>query len=248
MLVSVSDNAREALRAALGDRQAAEAALTAARETTGRARLMLEAIVREGEKTDADGRRAADTLADEIRAAIAAGASPPAADMSKSAAARSDLDARRAMVERIVAEFTAAEHEAEQALSGATAAVERAVEKVLRSEVETIASRWAKADREARALRLMLGRESDPIWRMNGLSDEAHEALVANARDPDLGLEECRVVRAAWENLAAELATSADARPDFADADREIARLRREREDRQAAQEAFVERMRERAA
>jgi hypothetical protein len=244
----VSDNAREALRAALGDRQAAEVALTASRATTSRARAMLEEIVREGERLDADGRRAAEALEDKIRDAIAAGASPPATDMSKSVAARSDLDARRAVVERIVADYAAGEHEAEQALSGAKAAVDRAVQNVLRSEAEKIAERWTKVEAEARALRIRLGRESDPIWRMNGLSDEAHAALVANARDDDFSLAECMVVRAPWENLAAELHTSADARPDFADADRELARLRREREDRQAAQAAFVARMRERAA
>jgi hypothetical protein len=139
-----SNNAREALQHAQGNLAAAEAALQAARATTSRARAMLEEIVREGERLEADGRRAADALADKIRGAIAAGASPPAGDMSKSAA-RSDLDARRAMVERIVADFAAAEHEAELALSGATAVVERAVQDVLRSEVETIASRWATA-------------------------------------------------------------------------------------------------------
>ena len=244
----VSDNAREAVRAALGDRQAAEAALTAARETTTRARAMLEQVVREGERLDADGRHAADALADRIRGAIAAGASPPAGDMSKSAAARSDLDARRVMVERIVADFAAAEHEAELALSGAKAAVERAVQDVLRAEAEKIAARWAKAELEARALRSRLGRESEPIWRLSGLSDAAHEALIANARDADFRLEESRLMREPWENLAASLVASADARPDFADADRAMAELRQEREERQAKDAAFIARMRGEAA
>lgn len=243
----VSNNAREALRHAQGNLAAAEAALQAASATTSRARAMLEEIVREGERLEADGRRAADALEDKIRGAIEAGAPPPAGDMSKSAA-RSDLDARRAMVERIVADFAAAEHEAELALSGATAVVERAVQDVLRSEVETIAARWAKADREARELRIKLGRESEPIWRLSGLSDAAHEALGANARDADFRLEESRIMREPWENLAKSLVASADARPDFADADRAIAQLRREREDRQAAHAAFVARMRGEAA
>jgi hypothetical protein len=70
----VSNNAREALRHAQGNLAAAEAALQAARATTSRARAMLEEIVREGERLEADGRRAADALADKIRGAIDCGA------------------------------------------------------------------------------------------------------------------------------------------------------------------------------
>jgi hypothetical protein len=244
----VLNNEREALRHAQGNLQAAEAALTAARDTAGRARLMLEDVVREGERLEADGRRAAEALEDKIRGAIAAGAAPPAGDISKSVAARSDLAARRAMVERIVSDYAAGEHEADLALADARAAVDRAVQDVLRSEVEKIAERWTKVEAEARALRIRLGRESEPIWRLSGLSDAAHEALVANARDAGFHFEEARLIREPWEDLAAALVRDPDARPDFAEADRAMAQLRQEREDRQAAHAAFVARMQERAA
>ena len=139
-MIIVSSNAREALRNSQGNLAAAEAALQAARDTTSRARAMLEEIVREGEQLEADGRRAAEALEDKIRAAIAAGDSLPSGAMSKTSVVRADLDARRAMAERIVSDYAAGEHAAELALSDAKAAVEWAVQDVLRGEVEKIAA------------------------------------------------------------------------------------------------------------
>jgi hypothetical protein len=98
-------------RAALGHAQdglaVAERKLTAAAAAIGRARPLLEQIVREGERLDADDRRDAEALADKLREVISAGASPSFGssdrDGTKALVTRAEIDARRAATERATA-------------------------------------------------------------------------------------------------------------------------------------------------
>ena len=234
------DDGREALRNAQGNLVAAEVALTAARATTGRARAMLEEIVRESERLDADARRAADALADKIRGAIEAGAAPPAGVMSKNAAAGAEVVSRRVVVERIVADFSGAEHHAEAAVESARAAVERAVQDILRVEVEEIAEKWAEADAAARSLRIRLGREGDPVWTAAGKSDAARRATSKNFQDGEFGLQEQQAARAPWLEFSSALINDPDAQLDFACADRAIDEMRKERVARRAENERWT--------
>jgi hypothetical protein len=234
------DDGREALRNAQGNLVAAEVALTAARATTGRARAMLEEIVRESERLDAEARRAADALADKIRSAIEAGAAPPAGGMSKNAAAGAEVVSRRVVVERIVADFSGAEHHAEEAVESARAAVERAVQDILRLEVEAIAEKWAEADAAARSLRIRLGREGDPVWRVAGESDVARRATNCNFQDADFDFRQQQAASAPWLAFASALLSDPNARLEFSSADLAIEELRKESAARRAANARWV--------
>jgi hypothetical protein len=231
-MTMTNGEAREALRSAQGNLAAAEAALTAARSTTGRAREILSDAIREGEKFDAQMRQASDVLADKIRGAIEAGSSPaiPAGDMTKNAAARAAIDLRRTAAARVVSDFSAAEHEAAAVLEEARGAVAGAIKGVLRSEAEAMAARWAAVDAEARVLRSRLGRAYGPISQLGALDDDVSRAIGAN-NDDAVNLEETAAVAAVWNALAADLAQNSDARLDFGPVDRarESARADRDR-------------------
>jgi golgin subfamily B member 1 len=219
----MNNESREALRVALGDREAAEAALAHARETADRARSILEEVVREGERLDAIERRAADALADNMRSSLVSGAPPSAPasdrDVSKSAAARAALDARSAAAQRVVSDFAAAEREAAEAFQDAQAAVSAAVKDVVRSEAARLASRWAAVDQDAHALRARLGSAYGLVSNVGALDAAVLQAINLNT-DVRVDMEVNAAVEASWSTLAAELAQNSEAQIDFALVDR----------------------------
>jgi hypothetical protein len=139
----MNNESREALRVALGDRAAADAALAHAHEAAGRAREILAGVIAESEKLDAAERRAAEVIENQLRDALRLGNAPPAPasdrDVSKNAAARTAIDVRRSAAERVVSDFAAAEREAAEAFQDAQAAVAGAIKGVIRLEAARLA-------------------------------------------------------------------------------------------------------------
>jgi hypothetical protein len=192
--------------------------------------------------------RISSSLAGEMKAVIASGSILSVAtndrEMAKNDVARTALDARRQAAEQVVADLAAGEREREREVSDATAAVERAVQDVLRAEAEKIAARWAEVELEARALRIKLGCEGDPVWRLSGVSDAGRRATYQNREDVEFDLQQRQIVREPWSDFSAALIHDADARLDFTAADLAIEEMRKERAERRAADERFIARMR----
>jgi hypothetical protein len=243
---------RDELRRALGRRAAAESALESARAATDRARAFLEEVVRLFEDHEAASMRASSSLVEEMKAAIASGGTPSAdannREMAKSDVARTALDARRQAAEQVVADLAAEERERAREVSDATAAVEQDVQDILRIEVEAIAEKWAEAELAARALRIRLGRENDPVWRLSGQSDAGIRATGQNFQDTEFDFRQRQITSAPWLEFSSALISDPDARLDFTAADRAIDEMRKERADRRIADERFVARLRGEAA
>ena len=239
-------DSRAALRAAQGNLVAAEAALQAARATTERARAMLTQVVRDGEGLDVRMRQASEALADKIKGQIASGASPTFAsgDMAKAAGARAELDARRAAAERVVAEFATAEHEAEFGVEMAREAVASAVREVIKAEAEKLAESWEAVELKARSLRIRLGGDGDPISRLPGFSEKIGRAIFQNRMDDQFRQPESEIAREPWADFADALQRDPDTQIYFSDADRRLEEARKERLERRAADERFLERLR----
>jgi hypothetical protein len=242
---------RESLRAAHASRAKAEGALEAARAAAGRARGLLEAVILDSEALDASELRAAENVADRFREAISTGAAPKFVgdrEMEKNAVARAEFDSRRRAAERVVAELAAAEHEREREVTDATAVVERVVQDVLRSEVERITARWAEVELEARAIRVKLGCQGDPAWRLAGDSDAGRRATYQNREDGEFDLRQQQIAADPWISFASGLIRDADARLDFTAADRAIEEMRKESAERQEANDRYLKRVRGEAA
>ena len=240
----MNNTARDGLRAALAQRDAAESALESARQASARGRALIETITRQVEELDAASVRVASSMAAEMRAVIAGGSTPSVAtndrEKTKNDVARTALDARRQAAEEVVGDFKAEENACEQALSDATAAVERAVEDILRQEVEAIAEKWAEADAAARSLRIRLGREGDPVWTAAGKSDAGRRATGCNFQDADFDLRQRQAASAPWLDFASALLSDPDARLNFDGADLEIEKMRKERVARRAENERWT--------
>ena len=195
--------------------------LAPAQEATSRARVLLEEIVREGEALDARERRDAEGRANSVREAVASGnAVSFDENAGKTAGARSELDARRAAAERVVADLRGEEHHLESVARSASDAVTNAVRAVLAEEARAIASRWLAVEAEAKALRLRLGRYPGAV-PMEGSGEGVWKALSLNDEirlDP-LGLELDRAVTIAWRGFSSALTASADAQLNFAEVD-----------------------------
>jgi hypothetical protein len=237
---------RDALRHAQSSLAAASAASMAARAATDRARDLVEEITRQLEDAAADAARVSWAAQDRLKAALRSGASPDFAEERRSAGG--DVAAKLEAARLVVADFKAEENDCDQALSDATAAVERAVQAILRVEVEAIAERWAEVELEARALRIKLGREGDPVWRLSGLSDPGIRATAQNYLDDEFDFRERQITSGPWVEFGASLLEDSDARLDFTAADRAIEELRKEREERRAANERSIARIRGAAA
>src|ERR1700733_8654705 len=224
---------RDELRRTLGRRLAAESALESARAATNRARDLVEEITRQGEDAAEEEKRVSWAAQDRLKAALRSGASPGdfvAAERS----AGGDVAAKLAAARLVVADFKAEENACEQALSDATVAVERAVQDILRVEVEAIAEKWAEVDLEARRLRIKLGAQGDPVCTAAGKSDAGRRATAQNFQDGEFGLQEQQAARTPWLEFATALTRDVDARLDFAAADIALEELRRERAARRA--------------
>lgn len=243
---------RAVLRAAQSALARAERDLGCARAATGRGRALLESVILDVEKLDADDRRRADELADKLRGSIAKGVEAKLEDekpIARNMVSRAELETRRVAIERAVADFAAAEHEASLAVERAREAVGEAIQGVLKAEAEKIANRWAQIEREARALRVRLGCQGDPVWSLCGLVDAGRKATYQNHEDDGFDLQQRQIAGAPWIDLAAALAGGdADARPDFTEADRAIAALTGELAERRAADERYIARLRVEAA
>jgi hypothetical protein len=242
-----NNEARSALRVALGDRDAASTALAHARETAGRAGSILEEIVRESEKLDATERRAAEAIAENMRGAVLTGAAPSVSasdrDTAKSAAARAAIDIRRAAAERVVSDFSHAEREAAEAFQNAQAAVSAAVKAVIRAEAARIAVRWAQVDAEARALRTRLGTPYGVLTNVGALDAAVLQAINLNA-DDRTDLQVNGAIETAWLTLAAELAQNSEARIDFEPVDEARAEARADRERDRVSTEDIIAQLR----
>jgi hypothetical protein len=234
---------RDELRRALGRRTAAEGALESARAATNRARDLVEEITRQVEDAAADEKRVSWAAQDRLKAALRSGASPDFAEERRSAG-RDDVAGKLEAARLVVADFKAEEIDCEKALSDATAAVERAVEDVLRSEAEKIAERWAEVDLEARRLRIKLGVQGDPVWTAAGKSAAGRRATSQNFRDGEYGLQEQQAARAPWLEFSSALISDPDVQIDFSEADRALEAMRNERAERRAADEVFLARLR----
>jgi hypothetical protein len=247
-VIPMINKERDELRRALGRRAAAESALESARAATDRARAFLEEVVRLFEDHEAASMRASSSLVEEMKAAIASGGTPSAdannREMAKSDVARTALDARRQAAEQVVADLAAEEREREREMAGATAAVEQAVRDILRAEVEKIVACWVEVEREARALRILLGCQSDPVWTLAGLSDAGRRATYQNQEDGEFDLRQRQVTSGPWTDFSAALIRDADARLDFTAADCAIEEMRRERVERREENERYLARMR----
>ena len=224
---------RDELRRTLGRRLAAESAFESARAATNRARDLVEEITRQVEDAAEDEKRVSWAAQDRLKAALRSGASP-GDFVEERRSAGGDVAAKLEAARLVVADFKAEENACEQALSDATAAVERAVQDVLRVEVEAIAEKWAEVDLEARRLRIKLGAQGDPVWTAAGKSDAGRRATHQNFRDSDFGLQEQQAARAPWLAFSSALISDPDARLDFAAADIALEELRRERAARRA--------------
>jgi hypothetical protein len=234
---------RDALRHAQSSLAAARDDLTAARAATDRARDLVEEITRQLEDIAADDKRVLWAAQDRLKAALRSGASP-GDFVEERRSAGGDVAARLEAARLVVADFKAEESACEQALSDARAAVEQAIQDVVRAEVETIAARWAEVELEARALRIKLGREGDPVWRMAGESDAGLRATGHNFQDSEFDFRERQITSGPWKEFSAALLEDADTRLDFTAADRAVEEIRKERAERRAANERFVENLR----
>jgi hypothetical protein len=241
----MSNGARQELRRAQAAHAAAEQALEGARAASERSREFLESTVRRIEAHEAAAIRASSSLVEEMKAAIASGGAPSAdeREMAKIDVARTALDGRRQAAERVVADLAAEEREREREVSNATAAVATAVQDVLRVEVEALVAKWEQADAAARVLRVRLGVGGDPAWDAAGKSDAGRRATFQNFRDSEFELREQQAARAPWLNFSSALRSDPNARLDFGAADLALEAMRKERADRRAADEAFLERM-----
>jgi hypothetical protein len=245
-------DARKELRDALAQRATAESALEQARQASARGRALIEAVTRQIEDSEAASIRASSLLAANMKAAVASGRTPSVAgnnhEPAKNVASRSELDIRRQAAEQVVAELAAEEHEREGELSDATAAVGLAVQTILRFEVEKITARWVEVDREARALRIRLGREGDPVWRLAGQSDVGCRATGQNFYDAEFDFRQQQAASTPWIEFCSALISDPNATLDFSAADRAIEEMSNEHAERRAADERFIERMRGEAA
>jgi hypothetical protein len=115
---------RDELRRALGRRLAAESALESARAATNRARDLIEEIARQVEDAAEDEKRVSWAAQDRLKAALRSGASPDFAEERRSAG-RDDVAGKLEAAGLVVTDFKEEENACEQALSDATAAVER---------------------------------------------------------------------------------------------------------------------------
>jgi hypothetical protein len=238
---------RDALRHAQSSLAAARADLTAARAATDRARGLVEDITRQLEDIAADEKRVSWAAQDRLKAALRSGASP-GDFVEERRSAGGDVAAKLEASRLVVADFKAEENDCEKALSDATAAVERAVQDVLRAEAEKITARWAEVDREARALRIKLGCEGDPVWRIAGQSDAGRRATGQNFQDAEFDFRQRQAASAPWLEFSSALVSDPDTRLDFTAADRAIEETRKERAERRATDERFIARMRGEAA
>ena len=230
---------RDELRRTLGRRLAAESALESARAATNRARDLVEEITRQVEDAAEDEKRVSWAAQDRLKAALRSGASPGdfvAAERS----AGGDVAAKLAAARLVVADFKAEENACEQALSDATAAVDLAVQDILRVEVEAIAEKWAEADAAARSLRIRLGREGDPVWRVAGESAVARRAAGCNFQDADFDFRQRQAASAPWLEFSSALLSDPNARLEFSSADLAIEELRKESAARRAANARWV--------
>ena len=245
----LTNTVRDELRDTLARLATAEGALESARQASARGRALIETIAREIEAVEEASMRTSSSLAAEMKAAIASGGTPSVTpndrEMRKSDLARTALDARRQAAEQVVADLAAEERERERELSSAKAAVEQAVQSVLRGEAEKIAASWEEVDLKARAIRIRLGgRSGDPIWRLSGLSDRVGRALYQNSEDRGFDRPQSEIERGPWTNFAAALLRDSDAELDFAAADRAIEEMRKESAERRAADERHLARIR----
>jgi hypothetical protein len=230
---------RDELRRALGRRTAAESALESARAATNRARDLVEEITRQVEDAAADEKRVSWAAQDRLKAALRSGASPDFAEERRSAG-RDDIAGKLEAARLVVADFKEEENACEKALSDSTAAVERAVQDILRVEVEAIAEKWAEVDLEARRLRIKLGAQGDPAWTAAGKSDAGRRATSQNFQDGEFGLQEQQAARAPWLEFSSALISDPVARLEFSSADLAIEELRKERIERRAENERWM--------
>jgi hypothetical protein len=251
-VIPMINETRDELRDALAQRETAESALESARQASARGRALIEAITRQVDDLEAASVRVASSLATEMKAAIAAGGTPSVApndrEIAKNDVARTALDARRQAAEQVVGDLAAEEGEREREVSDATAAVERAVQDVLRAEAEKITARWTEVDREARALRIKLGCEGDPVWRIAGQSDAGRRATGQNFQDAEFDFRQRQAASAPWLEFSSALISDPAARLDFTAADLAIEEMRKERAERRSADQRFIARMRGEAA
>jgi hypothetical protein len=242
-ILRMSNEAREALRAALGDREPAEAALAHARETADRARSILEEVVRESERLDAVERRAAEAVENQLRDALRLGNAPPATasdrDATKTAAARTAIDVRRSAAERVVSDFSQAERDAAEAFQDAQASVASAVKNVVRAEAARLAARWSAVDQEARALRARLGVSYGLVSQIGALDGNVLKAIAANS-DEGTDLDVNGAVETAWQTLASELQRDPETTIDFGPVDRARAEAKAARSRSHASDEEIA--------
>jgi hypothetical protein len=235
----MSNAARDELRDALARRAAEQAALDAARLTIEKGRLLVEELARQAEDHASAEIRSSTLLADRMKDALKGGEAPAFTndrELSKNAASIAQLETRRRAAEAALADLVAEERERERDVSNATAAVERAVQDVVRGEAEEIAASWEEVNLKARAIRIRLGGNSgDPIWRVSGFSDRVGRALHQNTEDREFDRPQGEIARALWIEFTTQLAHDADARLDFTAADRAIEEMRKEHAERQAA-------------
>jgi hypothetical protein len=244
--VTMINKERDELRDALAQRETAESALESARAATNRARDLVEELTRQVESAAADEKRISWSAADRLKASLRSGASPDFAEEQRSAGG--DVAAKLEAARLVVADFKAEENAYEQALSDATAAVERAVQDILRVEVEAIAAQWAEVDAAARVLRIRLGAEGDLAWRIAGKSDAGRRATNQNSQDGEYGLQEQQAARSPWLEFSSALISDPDARLEFSIADLAIEELRKERAARRAENERWGKTMKNFAA
>ena len=235
---------RDEFRRVLERRAAAESALESARSATGRARDLVEEITRQVEDAAADEKRVSWAAQDRLKAALRSGASPDFAEERRSAGG--EVAAKLEAARLVVADFKAEESACEQALSDATAAVERAVQDVVLAEAETIAAKWAEVEAEARAIRIRLGTD---ISHLPGLSTKLGRAIYQNRNDDQFERPESEIARSLWTNFALALQRGdPDAQIDVREADRALEAMSNERAARRAENERFIARMRGEAA
>jgi hypothetical protein len=242
-VIPMINKERDELRRALGRRTAAESALESARAATGRARDLVEEITRQVEDAAADEKRVSWAAQDRLKAALRSGASPDFAEERRSAGG--EVAAKLEAARLVVADFKAEESACEQALSDATAAVERAVQDVVLAEAETIAAKWAEVEAEARAIRIRLGTD---ISHLPGLSTKLGRAIYQNRNDDQFERPESEIARSLWTNFALALQREPDVQIDFSEADRALEAMSNERAARRAENERFIARMRGEAA
>jgi hypothetical protein len=210
---------RDELRHAHDALAAAERALEKARAATENGRKFLDDLVRESERHAAVEKQFTESIATNLKAALQSGASPTFGnekEASKHASGRADIDTRRAVAVRIVADLHDDEKRAEQEVEEAKKGVETAVKDVLKAEANSIAERWAPIDREARALRAKLGRHHGPVSRLMISSPTVSAAISANHEEqyhPAMN-----AIDDAWSAFGAALLQDPDAALNFPEA------------------------------